>query len=169
MPGGEDDGQGQGLGEGLRDEGSLALGVCVEDGADAVGAGRAAEVVGASRVAAGHGLHRETGRKSDRLDGVGPREVELAVAGEVRLGVGGDPAEQDLVGEGRRVEAAGGFGGQGVAREDVADGVEGDGPPVVLLEVRLDGLWGAIGEEAEEVPGAVDTEAVFTGFMASPR
>ncbi|MGK3943390.1 hypothetical protein ABK046_33740 [Streptomyces caeruleatus] len=37
MPGGEDDGQGQGLGEGLRDEGGLALGVGVEDGADAVG------------------------------------------------------------------------------------------------------------------------------------
>lgn len=46
-----------------------------------------------------------------------------------------------------------------MAREDVADGIEGDGPPVVLLEVRLDGLGGAVGEEAEEVPGAVRVRA----------
>ncbi|MFF4155166.1 hypothetical protein ACFYZU_33770 [Streptomyces sp. NPDC001651] len=104
-----------------------------------------------------------TGRPAGRaiVDGVGPREIELAVAGEVRLdlGVGGDPAEQGLVGERGRVEAAGNFGGQGVAREDVAEGVEGDGPPVVLLEVRLDGFGGAVGEEAEEVSGAVRVQA----------
>ncbi|MCX0241910.1 hypothetical protein [Streptomyces drozdowiczii] len=41
-------------------------------------------------------------------------------------------------------------------------------PPVVLLEVRMDGLGGAVGEEAEEVPGAVRFRAARGNSMSEP-
>lgn len=60
----------------------------------------------------------------------------------------GDPAEQGVVRERGWVESCGDRRGEGMSVEDVADGFEGDGALVVVLEVGLIAVPRIVGDRS---------------------